>query len=221
MDGFNKMTGVLLKQYTSVDDMKSDFLSPEKLDGDTAKLVLDRIGEEIEEQYKKRIMELISNNKIYEEDYRYLFNLIRKLISNYDAQKKYDDRVKNFVNTCNKYLNGKHFYYNPSALTLEILLDEQIGEEKKTIKLTQLSSGEKQIVSLFSKLYLEGDDNSIVIIDEPELSLSIKWQAMLLPDIMRSNNCRLLLTVTHSPFVFENEFDYDAREMRQFIKLHR
>ena len=57
-----------------------------------------------------------------------------------------------------------------------------------------------------------------MIIDEPELSLSIKWQSMLLPDIIRSGNCKLLLTVTHSPFIFDNEFDLDAREMRRYIK---
>ena len=76
-----------------------------------------------------------------------------------------------------------------------------------------LSSGEKQIVSLFSKLYLESAKKCILLIDEPELSISMKWQKMLLPDIMRSGNCRLLLTVTHSPFIFDNEFDNDAHDM--------
>ena len=84
----------------------------------------------------------------------------------------------------------------------------------KTIELTQLSSGEKQIVSLFSKMYLESEGKNIIIIDEPELSLSLKWQQMLLPDVMRSGNCGLLITVTHSPFIFENEFDMDAKEIR-------
>ena len=93
-----------------------------------------------------------------------------------------------------------------------------VSENGQTVKLTQLSSGEKQIVSLFSKLYLEGKEKSIVIIDEPELSLSIKWQQMLLPDIMRSGNCSFLLTVTHSPFIFENEFDMDAQEMRAHMQ---
>ena len=31
---------------------------------------------------------------------------------------------------------------------------------------------------------------------------------------MRSGNCGLLITVTHSPFIFENEFDMDAKEIR-------
>ena len=97
-------------------------------------------------------------------------------------------------------------------------MDKDKENEKEEIQLTQLSSGEKQIVSLFSNLYLESDKSSIVIIDEPELSLSLEWQKMLLPDIMRTGNCDLLLTVTHSPFIFENEFDNDAKEIRRYIK---
>lgn len=106
-------------------------------------------------------------------------------------------------------------------MNLDIFLDNEFGEKKDIIQLTQLSSGEKQIVSLFSKLYLESDEKSIVIIDEPELSLSLQWQKMLLPDIMRTENCDLLLTVTHSPFIFENEFDYDAKEIRRYIEMYK
>ena len=151
------------------------------------------------------------------DEYVHLINLLHKLIASYDQQKHYDDRINGFVNTCNKYLNDKHFRYNPSNLTLGIYLND-FSEEQEPVKLTQLSSGEKQIVSLFSKLYLESDEKSIVIVDEPELSLSIRWQQMLLPDIMRSHNCRFLLAVTHSPFIFENEFDMDAREIRAFMQ---
>ena len=87
------------------------------------------------------------------------------------------------------------------------------------LNLQQLSSGEKQIVSLFSKIYLEDSLNSIIIIDEPELSLSLNWQKMLLPDIIQSNKCDLLVTVTHSPFIFDNEFDVFAKEMKKIMYI--
>lgn len=220
MKGFTEMTGVLLKQYADGQDIIS--ISNDRLlyniDVETVKIVLDRVGNEIEQTYKTKILDLIKRDEIYSYQYLYLLNLIGKLIANYDLQKRYDDRIKKFSDTCNKYLRNKHFNYNQSTLTLEIYLENDDGINEKTIELTQLSSGEKQIVSLFSKLYLESDDKSIVIIDEPELSLSLQWQQMLLPDIMRTENCELLLTVTHSPFIFENEFDYDAKEIRKYIK---
>lgn len=215
MQGFNKMTGLLLEQYTEGDNITNGY---ENIDLEIVKIVLDRLGDKIEAKTKQDIITLIETHNIYGFSHLHLSNLLHKLIANYDQQKHYDDRINGFANTCNKYLNDKHFRYNPSDLTLGIYLDsdgmEGTGE---TVKLTQLSSGEKQIVSLFSKLYLEQEEKSIVIIDEPELSLSIKWQQMLLPDIMRSNNCKFLLTVTHSPFIFENEFDMDATEIRAYM----
>ena len=74
------------------------------------------------------------------------------------------------------------------------------------IRLNDLSSGEKQVISLFAHLYLS-QKKKIVLIDEPELSLSIEWQKRLLPDVVHSPTCRQLFTITHSPFVFENELD--------------
>lgn len=221
MKGFTEMTGVLLKQYVDGNNPIEEYLTHTSInvDVETVKIVLDRVGKEIEETYKEKILELVKSKEILEYQHLYLWNLINKLIDNYDLQKAYDDRIKKFADTCNKYLIDKHFEYNQSTLNLGIYLDGDIDNRGKgnPLTLTQLSSGEKQIVSLFSKLYLESDERSIVIIDEPELSLSLQWQKMLLPDIMRTERCDMLLTVTHSPFIFENEFDYDAMEIRKFI----
>lgn len=223
MSGFSKMTGILLKQY--VDDSNSErFLNlnkKTKVDYQTLEIILTRLGKEIEEKYQKQILNLFKEEKM--EDNKYLWNLIENLIHNYNQQKKYDDKIKKFADTCNKYLNDKQFYYNQSTLSLEIYLISDTKQRRNIIKLAQLSSGEKQIISLFSKLYLEdnGNKKNIIIIDEPELSLSLKWQKMLLPDIIKTENCDLLLTVTHSPFIFENEFDNYAKEIRKYINKDR
>ena len=220
MIGFSKMTGILLKQY--VEDSNSEgFLNLKKrpkVDYQTLEIILTRLGKEIEEEYRKQILSLFKDGKM--ETNKYLWNLIEKLIDNYNQQKQYDDKIKKFTDTCNKYLNDKQFYYNQSTLSLEIFLISDTKERKGSIKLANLSSGEKQIISLFSKLYLEnkGNKKNIIIIDEPELSLSLKWQKMLLPDIINTGNCDLLITVTRSPFIFENEFDNYAKEIRRNIK---
>ena len=86
------------------------------------------------------------------------------------------------------------------------------------ISLGTLSSGEKQIISIFSKLYLDTEDKCGVIIDEPELSLSIDWQTKFLPDIIDSNKCEFLVAATHSPFIFDNKLDRVASDMKiEFI----
>ena len=87
----------------------------------------------------------------------------------------------------------------------------------KDIDLNVLSSGEKQIVSLFSIIFLEPQRDFIFLIDEPELSLSIFWQRHLIPDIIKSNKCDFLLAVTHSPFIFENEFEENTIGLSEFM----
>jgi hypothetical protein len=93
-----------------------------------------------------------------------------------------------------------------------------IFPQPKNQFLTTLSSGEKQIISLFSHLYLSGDKQYLILLDEPELSLSVQWQKHLLPDILASKRCMFLATVTHSPFVFDNELDDYAADIRDYIE---
>lgn len=221
MKGFTDMTGILLKQYLDGDNIYQERTIDFNKYFETVKIVLDRVGNAIELSHKEKILRLIDTSHINEPRYSYLRDLISKLINNYELQRQYDDRIKKFADTCNKYLNDKYFSYDQSTLSLKIFIDDIYDDERRILPLTQLSSGEKQIVSLFSRLYLESDKKSFVIIDEPELSLSLPWQRMLLPDIIRTNNCDLLLTVTHSPFIFENEFDYIADEMRKYIKIRQ
>lgn len=71
-----------------------------------------------------------------------------------------------------------------------------------------MSSGEKQILSIFTKIYLANIDDKNkkywIFYDEPELSLSIEWQTILLPKIIESGRCEFLLAATHSPFIFKD-----------------
>lgn len=211
---FTNMSGVLLKQYLDNRGKLNNNMIDERIDTETATIILDRIGDKIDTEDKKKILEIIDEN-----DYRensYLLNLIMELKKNYDSQKIYDEKINKFVSACNNYMIDKHIEYIPSKLSLNICMNSR-KRKKNEIELMSLSSGEKQIVSLFSKLYLENNNNCIMIIDEPELSLSIDWQRKILPDIMKSGNCDLLLAVTHSPFVFDNEFDMWTHSMRDLI----
>lgn len=204
--GFAKMTGVLLKQYLNGE--LSDFENY-KIEQNKLIIALARIGDQIEERDKQRIIELVDNSDIYNRENRYLLNLIKNLIDSYERQNMYDERVKIFCSICNNYLNGKKYIYDETNVELGIYKDKA----KKPIGIQNLSSGEKQIISVFSKLYIENIEKCIILFDEPELSLSIKWQNMFLPDVVNSGKCSTLIAVTHSPFIFDNEFDDLAKDM--------
>jgi ABC-type lipoprotein export system ATPase subunit len=171
------------------------------------------VGNSINENDKQNIIDYIKSG---DKGNKGLLYLIDKLIDLYNQQEIFDLSIKNFAETCNKYLNLKQFIYNESAVSLKIFRENSTD----IIDLEQLSSGEKQIVSLFSKIYLEPDKSFIILFDEPELSLSIYWQQRLLPDILKSNKCNFLLTVTHSPFIYDNELENYAFGLTDYIKIN-
>jgi len=110
------------------------------------------------------------------------------------------NKLKHFVDTCNKYLFRKEIIFIPEKFELYIE-----KENKKRVSLDNLSSGEKQMVSIFAQLYLKDDKDLIIIFDEPELSISVEWQKMLLPDMLKSNKIKQLIVATHSPSIFHDD----------------
>lgn len=211
ISGYNEMTGILLKQYLSsnIKDSKNYKIDSQKLN-----IALDRIGNKIDETTKEKIKSEITNNKGVNNENKYLLNLLENLINNYEKQNEYDEKIRNFTNTCNKYLNGKRFEYNESNVEVNII---NIASDTH-ININNLSSGEKQIISIFAKLYLDTENESIILIDEPELSLSIRWQSMLIPDIVNTGKCNKIVAVTHSPFIFDNEYEKYTKSIKNVFK---
>ncbi|HAO6444569.1 TPA: AAA family ATPase, partial [Listeria monocytogenes] len=125
-----------------------------------------------------------------------------------------DNKIQKFVEVCNGYLYGKKFIYDPSAVTLEISSLNSSG----AIPLSKLSSGEKQIISTFSKIYLKDDKNLIILFDEPELSLSIDWQKKFIYDVTQSENCKFSISVTHSGYIFKEMIE-NATELHKYLKV--
>lgn len=211
ISGFSKLTGEMLSQllkgFPNIEDKAIS-----ELDENTVKIILHRVGESLPEIDRNTIIGLLENKEDLKEK-KELVYFIYKLIDIYEQHKHLDDAVKNFKDTCNKYLSDKYFYYNESSVTIEIYRNNT----KETVSLSKLSSGEKQIVSLFSKIYLESNKNIIVLFDEPELSLSIEWQKQLLPDVLESHKCDFLLSVTHSPFIFKNDLEKYAIGMSVYV----
>ncbi|PCE29841.1 hypothetical protein BZL54_23825 [Burkholderia ubonensis subsp. mesacidophila] len=124
--------------------------------------------------------------------------------------------IARFCELCSQYITDKKFNYNSATFSFEIVPKEpRAGLER--IDLKELSSGEKQIVSLFSHVYLSGNKNYLVLIDEPELSLSVPWQRRFLLDIWKATFCSGLIAVTHSPFIYQNELKPYAHSMGEFV----
>ena len=164
------------------------------------------------------VMRKVMSNAIYDEENKFLLYLLTRLIDIYNSYEAYDQGIKSFVEVCNRYLREKQFTYNEADLILDLELTAKAELIQEVIDLDILSSGEKQLIALFATIYLDPQNHFIVLIDEPELSLSIYWQRKLLPDVVKSPNCDFLFAVTHSPFIFENELQDCTTGMNEFVK---
>ena len=210
----NSIKKDLLQSYQSLSNNIIDTLlddRPEIVeitdeDKKTIKLMLERLGNYTDDKIKQ-ILDAIDNNK-HNNPLIYLFI---KLIDSYKKSKDQENAIENFVNLINDYFrmsdfNDKLIRFDKTKLTVDVFNTHL----EEPIQLGSLSSGEKQIISIFSKLILNLDKKFLILIDEPELSLSLEWQQRLLPDMLKQNSCNQIIAITHSPFIFDNEFDANA-----------
>jgi predicted ATP-dependent endonuclease of OLD family len=182
--------------------------------------ILSRIQEHIlSAQNKQHLREIIERVKVGEkqnEHTKVVCHYFTKLMAFQKELEAKESQIIHFCEVCNEYMVDKKFRYDISTFSFTInAKDEQVPPRE--IKLDHLSSGEKQIVSLFSHLYLSGGSRYFVLIDEPELSLSVPWQRRFLVDIRKAGFCRGLFAVTHSPFIYENELHKYAHGLGEFV----
>ena len=82
-------------------------------------------------------------------------------------------------------------------------------DEGIPLSLSDLSSGEQEILVLFYKLIFESDVN-LLLIDEPEISLHIAWQKELMANLKSVVNLKKNIQViiaTHSPQIISHNWD--------------
>lgn len=159
------------------------------------------------------IESLYSSGQIFQPDYSNLRLFLIRLKAVILKTRLKEQQIEGFVNICNDFLkmsnDEKSLTFDPK--TLRVIIKNQWLEDG-VVPFDALSSGEKQIISLMAKLYLD-DERKIILIDEPELSLSIPWQKQVLPSMLKSGTVKQLLAITHSPFIFDNELEANATEL--------
>lgn len=170
---------------------------------------------------KKPDIDRIYSGNIPANSEKFLTYFLGKLNSVIKKTRQTEQVVEKFIENCNRYLSaqdptadfGSAIDFDGKELKLDrAKLDVSVwrSNPEKEIPLDALSSGEKQMVSLFARLCLY-PSKKIVLIDEPELSLSLDWQRKILPDILTADLCAQVIAITHSPFIFDNELDVYAK----------
>ena len=108
-------------------------------------------------------------------------------------------------------INGKYRHK-------QIRLDRNQGlvaerDDGKPLPLDALSSGEQHELVLYSELLFKAKPNTVVLIDEPELSLHVTWQKQFLPDLLDIVELSGIdaIIATHSPYIAGHRDDLMVR----------
>ena len=105
-------------------------------------------------------------------------------------------KIKTLQELLNKYMMNKDVEVTPMGLLVKSKDDNHV------IPLNSLSSGEKKLLIIF--LHCLFNEDVPILIDEPEISLSIIWQENLLPDLLEKTNIKQVIVATHSSAVISD-----------------
>lgn len=122
-----------------------------------------------------------------------------------DIYKSPLENVKNFIGKINS-------LFKCLDLDVELMAVETFEKKKPVFKnksgaefdIQSLSSGEKQLFLRALSLKLLDINNSIILIDEPELSLHPKWQQKIVQVYESIGENNQLIIATHSPLILNS-----------------
>lgn len=111
--------------------------------------------------------------------------------------------LRSFEKSANGFLDDKALSltdvsYEPSTMARGRFV---VLNDGSPIRLSQLSSGERHVISLLACAEFHTEDGGMLIIDEPEISLHVDWQRRILPEILRRLSNTQVVVATHSPEV--------------------
>lgn len=163
---------------------------------------------------KQKRISTFGLSDVQEDDFSWPKNIKedKKVLSLYisDSEQKLSvfdslvDRIELFV----KILNERRFQFKSIEINKE---DGFIFRDKNQEKLkpAELSSGEQHEVVLLFELLFNAKENSLVLIDEPEISLHVVWQKAFLDDIKEIIKLQKIdiIIATHSPQIINENWD--------------
>lgn len=224
-EGLNNLTLKYLSEVIDADYERVELNLIRKAEESTIDAVLGKIDPELLPEAEKNRLEgiigEIRSGKEATHHTKVIAHFFLQLLYLQNEQERREMHVRSFLQICNSYLHPtKELVYDNREFRVAIRLTENMNDSKRKegtyLKFKHLSSGEKQIVSLFSHLFLSKQKGFFVIIDEPELSLSVPWQEKFLLDVRRCGLCAGLVAVTHSPFIYANELDKYAHGLNEY-----
>lgn len=183
VESYNSISDIPLGYVPTVQEvesLKTEFISTVNMSANSINTVTKSTGEhttllDIEiESEIKRLTDNISKN------------------TEKELGSKFEDALNNFFKE-----TGKKVQFIDEQLIITL-------ENGKTLSFKHLSSGERQIIFIFLKVINGSVNRSLILMDEPEISLHLSWQEKLLDEITKVNDVSQIIIVTHSPAIVMN-----------------
>lgn len=150
---------------------------------------------------------------LQEESAQILLNLkerqLEKLLQIFEAEQEQAQQaygpIKRYLDATTKFLreSGKSLEFDASlqlGFTVPSADAYDTGEGTRKRGLKELASGERQVIIVLTYLAFLSGERSIFIVDEPELSLHLRWQGYLVEALnrLRPGSCQIIVA-THAP----------------------
>ncbi len=133
--------------------------------------------------------------------------LLRKLIFNMIQELNHESET---LRSINKLLEVYNEYIGPDKY-LEISDEAAVVKFKDSNdshNIDALSSGEKHLLVLLTVFVIEGSKRQLFMVDEPEISLNMKWQKKLLPLLHELAPTAEIIVASHSPSIAHENSQY-------------
>jgi predicted ATP-binding protein involved in virulence len=137
----------------------------------------------------------------------YVEDVEKKLSVFYDLANKIE-LLRNIINSKFAYSYKEMNFNKDKGFVFKTLYHSSISDSD-TLLPTDLSSGEQHELVLLYELLFKVEPKSLVLIDEPELSLHVGWQVQFLKDlqdIVKLADLDILMA-THSPDIIQDRWD--------------
>lgn len=105
---------------------------------------------------------------------------------------------------------------NKTVDTTKSKLQFKIGDELLESN-KRLSSGEKQFIIVLLTILLQRNQESILIMNDPEISMHLDWQRNLIQNM--NPNCQIILA-THSPCIIMNGWEQLVTNISDLISVN-
>lgn len=170
------------------------------VEDDTANAYPDHLGRSLAEE--------LADAKIYSSTQesaaqKRVLKLYAELLEKRKSEKLQSfQKIRNFESAVNRFLDQKKFRVSNRGIDHRRNYVYIETDTKSFYPVSTLSSGERQILTmLFSATRMSTLATGVFLIDEPELSLHVDWQRIILKEISTQAPMRQIIACTHSPEV--------------------